>query len=406
MTNDAAKSAPAAAPAAFTMLDDSTAESDASTGLLPAGLRDVLPPRAEWEAEVTGRLMGAFAARGYQRVKPPLIEFEEGLLAGVGSSLSSQMFRVMDPVSRRMMGVRTDITVQVARIAETRLKGEPRPLRLSYNGQVLRVEGSQLRPERQFAEVGVELIGSDNLAADIEVATLGVEALLALGIRNLSLDLIHPRLVPAICSSLGMGDTAAQAARKALDRKDAAALRDAAGRHATVLQALLDSSGPAEAAFAKLDGLDLPQSARGMIDAMRKIAEALRVAAPGLLVTVDACEFRGFDYHSGVAFSLFARGVRGELGRGGRYVSSSDEPATGFTLYLDSLMRALPPAPRRKLVFLPYGTPAAEGEKLRADGEATLAGLDPKADPAADARRLACTHILRNGRVSALEPNS
>lgn len=125
--------------------------------LLPAGLRDLLPPAAAFEASVVDRLVSHFAGFGYERVKPPLIEFEESLLAGTGAATAMQTFRVMDPMSQRMLGLRADITIQVARIATTRLKNAPRPLRLSYAGQILRVRGSQLHPERQFSQCGIEL---------------------------------------------------------------------------------------------------------------------------------------------------------------------------------------------------------------------------------------------------------
>ena len=117
--------------------------------LLPAGLYVLLPPEAEIEAAVTARLMGVLAAHGYERVKPPLVEFEDTLLSGAGAAMASDTFRTMDPVSHRMIGVRADMTPQVARIAAARLGNAPRPLRLSYAGQVLRITGSEIRPERQ-----------------------------------------------------------------------------------------------------------------------------------------------------------------------------------------------------------------------------------------------------------------
>ncbi len=129
--------------------------------LLPAGLRDLLPPDADTEAAAMELLMAAFAGHGYQRVQPPLIEFEESLLAGSGAAVSDQTFRLLDPDSHRMMGVRADTTPQVARIATTRLAAAPRPLRLSYAGLCLRVRGSQLDPDRQVAQAGIELIGAD-----------------------------------------------------------------------------------------------------------------------------------------------------------------------------------------------------------------------------------------------------
>src|SRR4051812_27520640 len=113
-----------------------------SRTLLPEGLRDVLPPDAGFEAEVVDRLKKSFAANGYALVKPPLVEFEETLLSGVGTALAPRIFRMLDPASHRTLGVRADITTQIARIATTRLSSAPRPLRLMYAGQVLRVKGT------------------------------------------------------------------------------------------------------------------------------------------------------------------------------------------------------------------------------------------------------------------------
>ena len=164
--------------------------------LLPAGLYDLLPPEAETEAEVTERLMGVLAAHGYERVKPPLVEFEETLLAGAGAAMASDTFRTLDPSSHRMVGVRADMTPQVARIAATRLGHLARPLRLSYAGQVLRVKGTEMRPERQFGQVGGELIGAEGPDAAVEAIAVAGEALAAAGVPHLSVDLTLPTLVP------------------------------------------------------------------------------------------------------------------------------------------------------------------------------------------------------------------
>src|SRR6476620_708511 len=186
--------------------------------LLPAGLYDLLPPEAEIEAALTARLISVLAAHGYERVKPPLVEFEETLLAGAGTAMASDTFRTLDPISHRMIGVRADMTPQVARIAATRLAHKPRPLRLSYAGQVLRVRGSQMQPERQVGPAGAELIGAGGPAADVEVIAVAGEALAAVGVPDLSVDLTLPTLVPAIADSYGIAGERAADLRAALDR--------------------------------------------------------------------------------------------------------------------------------------------------------------------------------------------
>ncbi len=309
----------------------------------------------------------------------------------------------MDPVSQRMMGVRADMTIQVARIAATRLAQAPRPLRLAYAGNVLRVKGSQLRPERQFIQAGVEIIGSESACADAEIILLAVEALGEAGVDKLSVDVNMPTLVPALCRAVGLEGKAEVDLRAALDRKDAAAVAAAGGKAADLFGALLRASGPADAALKALAALDLPEECVAERRRLEDVVAILNEAMPALTLTVDAVEYRGFEYQTGLSFTVFARGVRGEMGRGGRYhVSQNGEPATGFSLFLDSVLRALPRPGNGERLYLPYGTTPAQGQSLRDDGWITIAGLEPEGDPAAEALRLGCTHILRDGTAVAL----
>lgn len=369
---------------------------NANRALLPAGLRDLLPPHADHEAAVVAQLMQDFAAQGYERVKPPLIEFEESLLSGSGKAMAKHTFRVMDPVSQRMMGLRSDMTLQTARIATTRLVGQPRPLRLSYAGQVLRVKGSQLRPERQFGQVGIELIGVDNAAADAEVIALAVRSLRDLGIDRISVDLAMPTLVGEIVAELGGGEEL----KDAIDYRDVAAALAAKSGPAKLLARLIEAVGPAGEALARLKALDLPPKAALLRERLSQVLDLLERAAPDLPLTIDPVESRGFDYQIGLAFTLFARGYSGEIGRGGRY-RANGEGAVGATLFMDTVLEAapVPPSPRR--LFVPLDTDAALAEGLRAEGWVTLAGLSPVEDPIAEARRMGCSHALADGVLVA-----
>jgi ATP phosphoribosyltransferase regulatory subunit len=372
--------------------------------LLPQGLRDLLPPDAAVEAAVVARQMAVLASHGYERVKPPLVEFEENLLSGAGAAMAKETFRLMDPISQRMIGVRADMTPQVARIATNRLKNEPRPLRLCYAGQVLRVKGSQLRPERQVGQVGAELIGSDAVAADVEVIALAAASLSASGVTGLSVDLGLPTLVPAVTGALGLDGAAAEAARAALDHKDAAAVAAVGGRGAELLGRLLASAGPAKKALATLAALDLPPEGVAERARLNAVVADLGHAAPDLAITIDPVENRGFEYHTGVSFTLYAKTARGELGRGGRYRTGngSGEPATGFTLYTDTVLRALPPPPAMPRLYVPAGSDAAAAARLRGEGWATVGGLAAVGDNAAAAKHLRCTHWLDGANVVAV----
>jgi ATP phosphoribosyltransferase regulatory subunit len=380
-----------------------------SAALLPPGLRDLLPPDAAHAADTIERLRRVFASCGYDWVEPPLIEFEDTLLAGAGAATAGDTFRLMDPASQRMMGIRADITVQVARIATTRLANLPRPLRLAYAGPVLRVKGKQLRAERQFVQIGCELIGADQDDADAEAVVTAVDGLSALGVDRLTVDLTLPALVPSVLAGLAPEPRVMQRLRAALDGKDAATVEAIAaglGPRGAVLPALLRAAGPADAALRQLAALDLPEKAAGEAARLAAVARLVQAALPALTLTVDPVENRGFEYESGLCFTIFRAGWRSELGMGGRYVATraedgTAEPATGFTLYLDPILRNLPepkPAPR---LFLPAGTPRATAQRLRAEGWRCVAGLSAgEAD--AEARRLGCTHVWRDGAAIAL----
>jgi ATP phosphoribosyltransferase regulatory subunit len=349
--------------------------------LLPAGLSDLLPPEAEREATLVERILGLFAGHGYERVKPPLIEFEDSLLAGSGSAVAEQTFRLMDPISQRMMGLRADMTPQVARIAGTRLARVPRPLRLSYSGQVLRVRGTPFSPARQLPQAGIEIIGSDSVAADAEVACLGVAALAAVGVPEIRLDLLLPTLASSLLDSAGLTGAERTTVSRALDRKDAAAVEAAAACHPglAALPALLAAAGPAESAVAALARLALPAGARAIADRGAAVVAAIRAAAPGLPITLDPIEFRGLRYHTGIAFTVYGAGR--DVARGGRYLSG-DQPATGCTLYPDAMLAVAPLPPPSPRVFVPQGADLALSARARTRGFVTVAALSPSDTPA------------------------
>jgi len=391
-----------------------TADNDNSNAaLLPAGMSDTLPPDAAHEAQVVEGLMNTFAAFGYERVKPPLVEFEETLFRGPGAVTANDAFRLMDPASQRMVAIRADMTPQIARIAMNRLVNAPRPMRLSYAGQVLRVRGSQLRGARQFGQVGVELIGTESRAADAEIVLMAAEALTRLGIEGLSVDLCISTLIPAICRDFSIDPDLERRLVQILDRKDAAAietLRSDLGDTATDLfVALLSATGEAATMLDRLAALDLGSEAAAQRMDIQLVCNAIMDAAPDLKLTIDPVERRGWEYHTGVSFTFFASSARGELGAGGRYVTGDDndgasrEHATGLTLFTDTLLQAIGEASTVSKVFLPQDCPDGDAAALRAEGWVTVRGLEDVSDAKAEARRLGCTHVFSDRKPIAVD---
>lgn len=302
------------------------------TDLLPIGLRDRLFDEAQAQARAVRALLDAIAARGYRRVTTPLAEYEEVLARRLKSS-RTELARFVDPLSQRTLAIRSDITPQIARLVATRLADVARPLRLSYAGSVLKLAASQLAPERETMQVGAELIGDDSVTGATEIVAVAVDALVAAGVADVTVDLTLPDVVTALA---GLVLPAERIARldALLDMKDAGSL---ANEGFADWLPLLTATGPVAPALDRLSAFDHAGLLASRIDAVEQIADSL--AGKPVRVTLDPTERHGFEYQSWFGFTLFAGSTA--VGRGGTYAiehGSGTEPATGFSIYPDSFL--------------------------------------------------------------------
>ena len=359
---------------------------DTDRDLLPEGLEDRLPPAAAAELRMARAIRDVMDSHGYDPVRPPLIEFEKSMAGRMAGVQPRRMFRFVDPASLRTLALRSDITVQVGRMAATSLAHAPRPLRLCYAGQVVTIKGDGLDPARERHQLGAELIGSDSPLAAGEVVALAIEALEAAGAKGISVDFTLPDLVDTLATgSLPLAADQVEAVRRELDAKDAGGLKAVGGG---AYLPLLYATGPFDEAIAKLAAIDAGGQLASRIAGLCQIAE--RVAGRAR-ITLDPSERHGFEYQSWFGFTLYAAGVRGALGRGGTYrILGADEPATGVSLYTDALVDSASDTGVRDTLFLPLGHDPAIAARLRAIGWRTLEALG--ADD--DASTLGCTHAL------------
>ncbi|MGQ3178418.1 MAG: ATP phosphoribosyltransferase regulatory subunit [Blastomonas fulva] len=373
--------------------------SETNPDILPAGLADLLPPRAEQAARLTRSAMDVLAGHGYDRVSPPLVEYERSLAARMQGTGRQHLFRMVDPSSMRTLAIRSDITVQVGRVATTLMVSAPRPLRLSYAGQVLRIASDQLNPERERLQIGAELIGHDNIAAAQEVVRIAIEALAEAGVTGITVDLTLPDLVDTLAgTAFPLPQGQISSVRRELDMKDAGGLT-ALGADAYL--PLLYAMGPFEAAIDSLAAIDAGGVLASRITALRQIVAAL---PDDVTVTLDPTERHGFEYQSWFGFSLYADGCAGVLGRGGTYAipdgKGGEEVATGFSLYPDALLDMTLTGEQGAAgkLFLPLGHDQAVAARLRAIGWRTLAAITD----ADDAVALGCSHRLQGSETVAL----
>ncbi|KWV90444.1 ATP phosphoribosyltransferase regulatory subunit [Erythrobacter sp. YT30] len=357
------------------------------TDLLPEGLEDRLPASAQAITLAMRACLDVLDAHGYDRVRPPLLEFESSLASRMQGIETRRMFRMTDPASLRTLALRSDITPQVGRIAATMMKDAPRPLRLAYCGDTAVMKASQLDPARERLQLGGELIGSDSAAAAGEIVSVALEALRAAGLAGLSVDFTMPDLVDTLgAQNRSLSPEAIEAIRRELDTKDAGGLKAVGGE---AYLPLLYATGPFDESLLKLRELDPAGALSTRLDGLETIAARM---PDDVRITLDPTERHGFEYQSWFGFTIYAEGVRGAAGRGGTYtIGGSGEAATGFTLYVDRLADAAPEHEAERMVFLPLGHDAEAAATLRGDGWRTRAQISESDDPKA----LDCTHILK-----------
>lgn len=371
--------------------------------LLPAGLYDLLPPHATHERFVSGRLAEAFERFGYQQVSPPLMEFEASLLAGdAAKALASQTFRVMDPKSQDMLGFRPDITLQVGRIAATRLADWPRPLRLAYSGSTLRVKGEGKEGARQWRQAGIECIGADSPEADAEVIAIAAQAVSQLGVKELVLDINLPGMVQLLLDASSVPLAQQAAVLHAVECKDTGSVEAAKLKgYAALLPQLIDAAGEAKHALQVLSQANLPAAAQEQITYVQAVIAQLEVLGVPVELTIDPVENRGFEYHSLISYTLFSRSEQSELGRGGRYTisrESQEETATGMTLYINTLMQAVPLQSQPDRILVPGNVTLAACQQLQESGFSVLRSLQGEAT-IAQAKAQGCSHIWQQEKA-------
>jgi len=317
--------------------------------LLPAGVEEYLPPEAERLERLRRDLIDMFQSWGYELVIPPLIEYLESLLIGVGHDLEIDTFKLIDQSTGRLMGVRADMTPQVARIDAHRLKRDV-PTRLCYLDAVLHTRQSGFAHSRNPLQLGAEIYGHAGIESDIEILRLMVRALRVTGLEHFHIDLGHVGIFRSLADQAGLDarqeatlfEILQRKARAELDEYIASLAIDSDVRE--MIAALIDLNGGSEVLDEARVRLAKARPVVGeAMDALQQLASAARCQMATIIPHFDLAELRGYRYQSGVVFAAFADGHSHEIARGGRYdeigrLFGRTRPATGFSADLKTLL--------------------------------------------------------------------
>lgn len=364
---------------------------------LPDGMEEVLPGQAEAVETLRRALLDVYRSWGYRLVIPPLMEFTESLLVGLGEDLDLLTFKLTDQFSGRTLGIRADITTQVARIDAHSL-AEDGVTRLCYAGSTLHTRPKSLMASRSPIQLGAELYGDDSLGADVEIVRLMLATLETAGLFGITLDLGHVGIYEAVLATAGLSPEQETTVFDALQRKSVPdlnlALVGIEPDIAALIIALVDLHGDETVleAARSLFAETVPGALTG-IDALEEVAYHLRRQSPELDIYFDLSELRGYHYHTGLVFAAYVSGCGQALANGGRYndvgaVFGRARPATGFATDLKSLMAMLPTiATKQQAISMPNADDPALNlrvRELRAEGEVVIDCLSGSPDPQCD----------------------
>jgi ATP phosphoribosyltransferase regulatory subunit len=342
--------------------------------LLPEDIADVLPAQARKVELLRRSILDLYQSYGYELVSPPILEFLDSLLTGTGSDLNLQTFKLVDQLSGRTLGLRADITPQVARI-DAHLLNRAGVTRLCYAGSVAHARTPIGSSSREQLQLGAEIYGCANWEADFEAITLLLKTLEIAGLKKVYLDLSHAGILTGILADQTLDKDSIESLYGLLQSKDRPRLKQwAACLSAPVAKALLvltELNGPCSEVLAQAKK-NLPKhpAIDQAIANLERIVLALKDAT-GLELSIDLADLRGYQYHSGVMFAAYVDGLPQPIARGGRYDQVGQafgraRPATGFSLDLLTLSSLSPIQVRRSAILAPW-LQDAKLEKVIAD---------------------------------------
>ena len=371
--------------------------------LLPDGVQETLPPDALAVESLRHEILQMFHSWGYDLVMPAMIEYMDSLLTGTAHALDTRTFALVDQLSGKQMGVRSDMTPQVARIDAHLLVDDERQHRVSrlcYCGHLLHAIGDGINASRTPLQIGAEIFGSESIGADLEIVSLMVETLHAVGLGEMSLDIGHVGIFRGLVAHTTLDEEQENRLFDMLQRKSIPDLQaylqqlplDDRQREQIYRLALLSGD---ESVIDEARGIysDAGDAVLATLDAMSRVVQSLRRMYPDTSIHCDLSELRGYSYHTGLVFAAFLPGQGREIARGGRYddvgeVFGNARPATGFSadlLTLHQLSSASDPAGRGILVpDEDDDALAALVRRQRARGERVIVDLSGGASGAAE----------------------
>ncbi len=365
--------------------------------LVPPGFKDNLNFDSFVEHQYKNIIVEYFRSNGFNLIKTPLIEYT--------NNLSKNSFSIKTKTKKEKISIRDDITPQIIRIASSRLVNKKRPLKICYYGEVVRKKGTILRPERQFQQVGAEIIGSESFKADVEIINLAYETLKKIGVKNIVIEISLPSILNKLINKI-RNHNAKKSLIKYIQLRDLkSSLSILSNKNQEIeLKNLYQCSGPIKIKENKIKELAKYKEHQNDIKRLIKITNLIKLSKEDS-INIDLFELQNDNYYTGLKFTFFAKNVRGEIAKGGRYILNyinNSETAIGYTCFMDTVIRASSFENKNKKILIPFNTTNKIKSSLIKKGYCIFTSFDDTANFQNQTKAFGFNYYLNNNKVKKI----
>ena len=365
--------------------------------LVPAGFKDSLSFDSFVEHKYNNTVVEYFIDNGFTLVKPPLIEYS--------NNLSKNSLSILTKKNAVKLSLRDDITPQIIRIASSRLANKKRPLKLCYYREVVRKKGTILRPERQFQQIGAEIIGSDSYKADFEIINLAYESLKKIGVSNIVIEISTPFFLDKLLNKVKNSKNKTLL-KKFIKLKDLDSCLKLLENNDQInnLRKIYSCSGSIKKNKSKLLNLVDSFGYNKEIEKLIKIAEMIKISKKDF-INIDLFEIHEKKYYQGIRFTFFAKNIRGEIAKGGRYLlkyGQNSETAVGYTCFMDTILRASSFENKNKIILIPFNSTNKIKKDLIKKGYSIFTAFEEHIDLKQQSLNFGIKHYLDKNKVKKI----
>ena len=362
--------------------------------LLPEGFKVLLPEEAHKEEIISRSILDLFIQNGYLLVKTPMMEYEDNISQNTLKSLDNESFLLIEPETKKILVLRSDITPQIAKLAGTKLKHLPRPLRFTYSGEVIRNSKNNYKTEKQLKQIGVELIGGPQDKSMIEILNIAIIVLKKINIKNITIDFSLPSIFRIIDKSFNLKSKSSRNIKKAIKNKDPGIILD---KKYNYINGLILMAGTIEESLKVYKKFVFPKKIDELLKKFFEFITIIKNNNKNLSITVDMTEGNSFLEYFNFGFKIYNKENAKHIAIGGDYKSKNNEIGMGMTFLVSQLLESTKFKNKEK-VYVPFNV---QHNKIKLKKSLIIIKeLYAKKNILKEAKKQSCSYILnKNGRL-------